>query len=136
MGNKSESKSQANTTTTTNTKNVNVQGVQGTSIFTDGQVTVTDSGAIQGSLEIGSDAVAGIARVSEMFLEAQQLVNDRALGLSEAVADGAGQYAARVSELAETAATDDTAETIQTLVKYGAGAVAVVAGAYYFSKAK
>lgn len=126
---KSKSSSSTSTKTTTNTKNVNVQGVQGTSVFTDGEVTVTDAGAVAGSLQIGSDAVAGITAVTQAFLEAQTAVNEQALA-------GVGHYADRVTSLAETAATDDTAETIQTLVKHGATAAAVVAGAYFFSKAK
>lgn len=137
MGSSSSSSNQTTkTTTTTNTKNVNVQGVQGTSVFTDGEVQVTDAGAVEGAIGIGKDAVSGITAVTEAFLKAQEQVNNAALGLSEGVAQGAGQYAQRVSDLAETAATDDTAETIQTLVKYGAGAAAVVAGAYFFSKGK
>lgn len=130
----SSSKSSASTTTTTNTKNVNVQGVQGTSIFTDGAVNVTDAGAVQGALGIGQDAVAGITAVTQAFLDAQERVNNAAMGLADGVAAGAGQYAEKVSDLAKTAATDDTAETIQTMIKYGAGAAAIVAGVYFYSK--
>jgi hypothetical protein len=121
----SSSRSNANqtTTTTTETQNVNLQGTLGTNVFTDGNVSVTDGGAIEGSLNIGRDAVAGIAEISQAFLTAQEQVNKQSMSLS-------GQ----VAEVANKIATDDTAETIQTLVKWGAGAAIAVAGVYYFSK--
>lgn len=145
MGSKSSSSSSASTNTNTNTKNVNVQGVQGTSVFTDGNVTVTDSGAtaralnanlsatkkaidtnrltVTQALKFGGDAVAGVVGISQNFLDSQQKVNDAALG---AVTD-AIQYA-------ETAATDDTAETIQTMIKWSAGAAIVIGGVWAMKK--
>ena len=135
MGSSSSSKSNStsntstSTTTTTNTKNINLQGVQGTQVFTDKNVSVTDAGAIAGSLNIGKDAVSGITQISKAFLDAQSQMNQQQLA-------GIGKYADKVTSLAETAATNDTAQTVQTIVKYGAGAMVVVAGVYLFSKGK
>lgn len=126
MGSKSSSSSSATTTTNTKTNNLNLQGVQGTQVFTEGTVNVTDGGAIAGSLQIGHDAVSAVTAISQAFLNANKEVNDRAIGLTESIAAGLDGYAGKVTELAATAATDDTAETIQTLVKWGAGATAAV----------
>ena len=127
MGSKSKSKSSTSNTTTTTTENQNVQLGQGDSVIADGDVSITDGGAIQGSLDIGRDAVAAVTQISAAFLDANKQTNDRALGLSESVAAGA-------ANIANNASTDDTAETIQTLVKWGAGAAVAVAGAYIFAR--
>jgi len=154
MGSSSKSSAATTTTTTTDTQNVNLQGTLGTNVFTDGQVTVTDGGAIEGSLNFAKDAVANITDISQAFLTAQDQVNKRMMETSGGFADGAidfannvlnfagdvsggvGKYAESVTALASSAAKDDTAESIETLVKWGAGAAVAIAGAYYFSKGK
>ena len=129
MGGKSSSSSASTANTTTNTKNINLQGVQGTQVFTDREVNVTDGGAIAGSLAIGQDAVSAVSAISAAFLDANKQSNDATLGLSKDIASGA-------AEIASNATRDTTGETIQALVKWGAGAAVAVAGVYIFTKGK
>lgn len=138
----SSSKSTAVSTTNVDEKNFNLQDTNAPSILTTGSdaqttVNITDQGAISTASDIAGDAFAAFNEsIDDVFEFAGNFATD-VLSYTGATIAGAQQAAVTQAGDALTAANQisrsDTADTLNTLTKWlaGAAAVSVVAWAYF-----
>lgn len=138
----SSSKSTAVSTTNVDEKNFNLQDTNAPSVLATGSdaqttVNITDQGAVQAAADISSDAFSAFNEsIDRVFEFAGNLAGD-VFDFSGGAIAGAQQAAVEQAGDALTAANQisrsDTADTLNTLTKWlaGAAAVSVVAWAYF-----
>ncbi len=127
MGSKSNSSTASNQTTKTTTKTtqLNLQDVDGVAVGGGGnvKVNITDGGAVAAGFDFGSDALSTVDNVIETGFAYLSETAENAV-------DRVSSYADKSLQEVSNATRSDTAETLQTLTKYIAGAVALTAVAY------
>jgi len=165
MGSKSKSSSSSNKTTVTETKQLNLQDVDssdGVTAAAAGNVSVnvteTDAGAVEAATrfaeQFGYDALRSVDEAIDSLTEGQRealgfgaealgSVERLALAAVDETGDTAEMAVDRVSGHADRALTtlaaasrSDTAATLETLTKWAAGAITVIAVAWAFSKGR
>lgn len=104
------------------------------------KVTLTDAGAVAGGLTVAGAAVDMAETVSRAAIEAgKETAGDALAFASDAIARSQQQAQAATEnalESIQSAATDDTAETLQTLIKAAAWVVAGLALVYILKESK
>ena len=156
MAGGSDSRTTTNTTEVFDTTNISIEDVDGHIVGPGGSVTEIDAGAVDAAFEfagdavdLGTSAIESVRDVAEASIDSAAQVNEDALGAINRAGDRAFIFGGEVvdealsvigelSKIFSEGSTDaiaavgeasrsDTAQTLQTLIKFVSGAGAVIA---------
>lgn len=137
------SSSSSNTQNYNDSKNFNQQDTEGVAVSAGGNVTVLDSGAIGSAFDLARASLESVDHVTEdaygfgreSLVLAGEVV-DTLAEHTELVTDTVGSYADKAIQQVASSTRSDTADTLQTLTKWVAGALGIMGVVYVMSRSK